>query len=86
MQLYLNSNSVMKTFLYVLRNQPKNVKETRNDEGWVDIQPVLKILRVNHPEQKYITAFDIKHMITTDIKKRANISKDLKRVRLEVKM
>lgn len=86
MQLQLNSNSVMKTFLYILKNQPQVVRNTRSEDGWVDLQPVLRILRVNHPEHKYITAFDIKHMIITDIKKRANITKDLKKVRLEVRM
>lgn len=77
------SKNVYKTLLNTVKYHSDYYKLIKKDEEWYDIQPILKILRKQHPEKRIISAFDIKHMIIADVKKRMEISKDLKYIRLK---
>lgn len=76
----IRSNKVMRTFISVLKEKYYDGKIEK--DNWIELQPILKTLRQLHPDVKYITAFDIKHFITTDCKRRLEISKDLKHVKI----
>ena len=78
----LNSTSLIKSTLLILKYRMQDYKIKQDEEGYVAVQDMLKLLRRLHPERKYITAFDLQHMATTDMKKRFIISKDLKRIKL----
>lgn len=78
----LNSTSLLKSTLLILKYKMKEYKISTDEDGYVAIQDMLKLLRKIHPERKYITAFDLQHIARADIKKRLVVTKDLKRIKL----
>lgn len=78
----LNSTSLLKSTLLILKYKMKEYKISTDEDGYVAVQDILKLLRKIHPERKYITAFDLQHIARTDIKKRLIVTKDLKRIKL----
>lgn len=78
----LNSSSLLKSTLLILKYRMKDYKVNQDEEGYVAMQDMLKLLRKIHPERKYITAFDLQHIARADIKKRLIVTKDLKRIKL----
>ena len=78
----LNSTSLLKSTLLILNYKMKEYKISTDEDGYVAIQDMLKLLRKIHPERKYITAFDLQHIARADIKKRLVVTKDLKRIKL----
>ena len=78
----LNSTSLLKSTLLILKYKMKEYKLSTDEDGYVAIQDMLKLLRKIHPERKYITAFDLQHIARADIKKRLVVTKDLKRIKL----
>lgn len=78
----LNSTNLLKSTLLILKYNMDEYKLSKDKEGYVATQDILKLLRRIHPERKYITAFDLQHIAKTDIKKRFVITKDLKRIKL----
>lgn len=78
----LNSTSLLKSTLLILKYKMKEYKISTDEDGYVAVQDMLKLLRKIHPERKYITAFDLQHIARADIKKRLVVTKDLKRIKL----
>lgn len=78
----LNSTSLLKSTLLILKYKMKEYKISTDEDGYVAVQDMLKLLRKIHPERKYITAFDLQHIARADIKKRLIVTKDLKRIKL----
>lgn len=77
-----HSNNVYKTLLNTIKYHADYYKLEKCDKGWFELQPILKIVRKHHPEHKYLTVFDVKHMIVSDMKKRLEMSKDMKSIKL----
>lgn len=78
----MSSIKIYKTLLTVLKYRKDDYKLETDEKGYFCTREVLKALRILHPEYKYITALDIRHSATCDIKKRVEITKDLTKIKL----
>lgn len=78
----LNSSSLCKSMLMILKYRMKDYDLSTDKEGYVEVQDILRILRRIHTERKYITALDLQHIVRADIKQRLVMTKDLKKIKL----
>lgn len=78
----LNSSSLLKSTLLILKYKLEHYKLSTDDNGYVLTRDILKLLRSIHTDRKYITAFDLQHIVRADMKKRLEITKDLTKIRL----